>query len=91
MNWLKSIIKKYWNLLLGQTTIDEKVVETYHDVKDKVEDVIEDVQERVDAVKTEFNDVKEAVKEVANQAEDVIEAATKKKKRKGRPKGSKNK
>jgi archaellum component FlaC len=90
MDWLKNVVKKYWNLLLGKTTIDEKVVEKYNEVKDKVEDVIEEVQERVEAVKEEIQDVKEAVKEVVEQAEDVVEAATATKKRRGRPKGSKN-
>tara|TARA_R100001509_G_C4723049_1_gene167175 strand:+ start:215 stop:502 length:288 start_codon:yes stop_codon:yes gene_type:complete len=84
-NWLSKTISNYWNLLLGKTTIDEKVIETYNEVKDKVEDVIEDVQERVSEVKEEWQDVKEAVKEVADQAGDVVEAAKKGKKRRGRP------
>jgi ElaB/YqjD/DUF883 family membrane-anchored ribosome-binding protein len=79
MDWLKRMFKKYWNLMLNQTTIDEQVVDKYNEVKDKVEDVIEEVQDRV-----------EAVKEVVEQAEDVVEAATAKKQRRGRPKGSKN-
>jgi|TARA_B100000287_G_C20628442_1_gene778783 methyl-accepting chemotaxis protein len=84
-SWLSGKIKKYWNLMLNRTTIDEKVVETYNEVKDKVEDVIEDVQERISEVKEEWQDVKEAVKEVADQAGDVVEAAKKGKKRRGRP------
>ena len=84
-SWLSVKVKEYWNLMLGKTTIDEKVVKTYNEVKDKVEDVIEDVQERVSEVKEEWQDVKEAVKEVVDQAEDVIKAAKKGKKRRGRP------
>ena len=90
MDWLKRMFKKYWNLMLNQTTIDEQVVDKYNEVKDKVKDVIEEVQDRVKAVKEEIQDVKAAVKEVVEQAEDVVEAATAKKQRRGRPKGSKN-
>jgi F0F1-type ATP synthase membrane subunit b/b' len=83
-SWLSVKVKEYWNLMLGKTTIDEKIVETYNEVKDKVEDVIEDVQERVSEVKEEWQDVKDALEEVVDQAEDVVEAAKGKNKR-GRP------
>jgi ABC-type transporter Mla subunit MlaD len=66
----------------------EEVKETVEDVKEAVEDVIEEVQERVEAVTGELVDVKEAIKEVVDQAGDVVEAASKGKKRRGRPRKS---
>ena len=72
--WILTQLKRFWNWLLGKTTIDEKIV-----------DVVEEIKERADRIKEEFDDVKEAISEVADQAEDGIEAA-KGKKRRGRPK-----
>ena len=90
MNKIKAMLKRFWNWLLGKTTVDEKVVETYHEVKEKVEDVVEDVKEAVEEVKTrakrvkqEAADVVEAAKEVVKQSKDVVDAA-KGGKRKGR-------
>lgn len=57
-------LKRFWNWLLGKTTIDEKVVE-----------VVEEVKDRVEAVKEQIEDVKEAVEEVIEEAKDVVEAA----------------
>ena len=74
-NWLLLSIKKGWNWLLGQTTIDEKVVDTYNQTKDRVEDVIEDVKDRVEDVKEEIAEAKEAISEAVEQAKDVVEAA----------------
>jgi len=71
-------LKRFWNWLLGKTTIDEKI-------EAKVDEVVEEVKERVDRIKEEFSDVKEAISEVADQAGDVIDA-DKGKKRRGRPK-----
>ena len=71
-------LKRFWNWLLGKTTIDEKI-------EAKVDEVVEEVKERDDRIKEEFSDVKEAISEVADQAGDVIDAA-KGKKRRGRPK-----
>ena len=71
-------LKRFWNWLLGKTTIDEKI-------EAKVDEVVEEVKERVDRIKEEVADVKAAAKEVASQAGDVIDAA-KGKKRRGRPK-----
>jgi prefoldin subunit 5 len=71
-------LKRFWNWLLGKTTIDERI-------EAKVDEVVEEVKERVGRIKEEFSDVKEAISEVADQAGDVIDAA-KGKKRRGRPK-----
>ena len=32
-------LKRFWNWLLGKTTIDEQIVDAYEDAKDKVEDI----------------------------------------------------
>ena len=39
------MLKRFWNWLLGKTTVDEKVVETYHKVEDKVAEETRDVLE----------------------------------------------
>ena len=57
------MLKKIWNWLLGQTTIDEKIIET-----------VKVVEARVERVKEETADLVEAVKEVKEQAIDVVEA-----------------
>ena len=55
-------LKRFWNWLLGKTTIDEKIVETYEDVKEEVQEKIEDVKEYVDNVVAETQDVVSAIK-----------------------------
>lgn len=55
-------LKRFWNWLLGKTTIDEKIVETYNEVKDEVQEKIEDVKEYVDNVEAEMKDVVSALK-----------------------------
>ena len=65
---------QFWNWILGKTTLDEKAVEIYDEVKDRAEEMAE-----------EFKDVKKALKNVAVQSKDVI-SASKGKKRRGRPK-----
>ena len=67
-------LKQFWNWLLSKTTLDEKAVEVYVEVKDRAKEI-----------KAELKDVKKALKNVAAQSKDVIEAS-KGKKRKGRKK-----
>ena len=67
-------LTQFWNWLLGKTTLDEKAVEVYDEVKDRAEEMAD-----------EFKDVKKALKNVATQSKDVINAS-KGKKRRGRPK-----
>ena len=55
-------LKRFWNWLLGRTTIDEKIVKTYQDVKEEVQEKIEDVKEYVDNVVAETQDVVSAIK-----------------------------
>ena len=55
-------LKRFWNWLLGRTTIDEKIVKTYQDVKEEVQEKIEDVKEYVDNVVEEVQDVVSAIK-----------------------------
>ena len=59
-------LKRFWNWLLGKTTIDEKIVETYEDVKEEVQEKIEDVKEYVDNVVDEIEDVVEEAKDVVS-------------------------
>tara|TARA_R110002020_G_scaffold117232_2_gene267959 strand:- start:47 stop:265 length:219 start_codon:yes stop_codon:yes gene_type:complete len=67
-------LTQFWNWILGKTTLDEKAVEIYDEVKDRAEEMA-----------NEFKDVKKALKNVAAQSKDVIDAS-KGKKRRGRPK-----
>ena len=67
-------LTQFWNWLLNKTTLDEKAVEVYDEVKDRAEEMAD-----------EFKDVKKALKNVAAQSKDVIDAS-KGKKRRGRPK-----
>jgi hypothetical protein len=67
-------LTQFWNWILGKTTLDEKAVEIYDEVKDRAGEMAK-----------EFKDVKKALKNVATQSKDVI-SASKGKKRRGRPK-----
>ena len=60
------VLKRFWNWLLGISTIDEKLVETYEDVKEEVQEKIEDVKEYVDNVVDEIQDVVEETKDVVS-------------------------
>jgi t-SNARE complex subunit (syntaxin) len=71
---MKNKLKKLWDWLLNQTTLDEKISE-----------IVEEVGERIDRVKEEVADVVQSAKEVGNQISDVKDAV-KGKKRRGRPK-----
>ena len=51
-------LKKFWNWLLGQTTIDEKIEAKVAEVKEEVADVVEATK----AVVKETKDVVETVK-----------------------------
>jgi mevalonate kinase len=59
-------LKRFWNWLLGKTTIDEKIVETYNDVKEEVQEKLEDVKEYVDNVVDEIEDVVDEAKDVVS-------------------------
>ena len=68
------MLKRFWNWLLGQTTIDEKIEEkvdnakrTVNAVKARVEDVVEEVKDVIEAVE-------EAAEDIMDQVDDVIEA-----------------
>ena len=57
-------LKRFWNWLLGKTTVDEKVVAT-----------VKEAKKRVKAVKEEIAEAKEAIAEAVEQVKDVVEAA----------------
>ena len=68
------MLKRFWNWLLGQTTIDEKIEEkvdnakrTIVAVKNRVEDVVDEIKDVVEAVE-------DASEDIMDQVEDVIEA-----------------
>ena len=61
---MKKIIKRFWNWVLGLTTIDEAIVET-----------IKETKRRAKLVKNEAGDVVKAMKEVGNQLKDIPKAA----------------
>ena len=65
------MLKRFWNWLLGKTTIDEKVIEVVEEVKED----IQVIRERAKRVAEETRDVLEAAKEVAKQSKDVVDAA----------------
>lgn len=62
------MLKRLWNWLLGQTTIDERI-----------EEKVDNAKRTITAVKKELNDVKEAiedaVEDIAEQVEDISTAA----------------
>lgn len=68
------MLRRFWNWLLGQTTIDEKIEEkvdnakrTINAVRDRVEDVVDEVKDVIEAVE-------EAREDIMDQVEDVVEA-----------------
>ena len=71
---MKKLLKKFWDWVLGLSTVDEKIVS-----------VAKETKKRAKAVKAEIKDVAEAVKEVGNQVGDIGDAV-KGKARKGRKK-----
>ena len=64
-------LKRFWNWLLGKTTVDEKVVEVVKEVK---EDVAE-LRARAKHVAKEAKEVGAAVKKVVKESKDVVDAA----------------
>lgn len=65
------MLKRFWNWLLGKTTVDEKVIEVVQEVKED----IEVIRQRAKRVAEETKDVIQAAKEVAKQSKDVVDAA----------------
>lgn len=73
------MLKRFWNWLLGQTTIDEKIEEkvdnakrTVVAVKERVEDVVEEVQDVIEAVQEASEDIMEEVKDVVEAVKSPI-------------------
>ena len=68
------MLKRFWNWLLGKTTIDERIEETVDNarrtvvaVKERVEDVVEEVKDVIEAVE-------EASEDILEEVNDVVEA-----------------
>lgn len=73
------MLKRFWNWLLGKTTIDERIEETVDNakrtviaVKDRVEDVVEEVQDVIEAVKEASEDIMEEVNDVVEAVKSPI-------------------
>ena len=71
---MKKILNSFWNWLKSLTTLDEKAVDLYDEVKYRAKEV-----------KKEFKDVKKAAKEVYDQSKDIAKAVKGKKKRGRKP------
>ena len=66
------MLKRFWNWLLGKTTIDERIEETvdnakrtYNVVRNKVEDVVEEVKDVIEAVEEASDNIMDEVSDVA--------------------------
>ena len=79
MNKIKSLLKNFWFWLRSKTTLDEKAIDVYEEVKDRAKEI-----------KAELKDVKHAAKNFSSQLKDVG-GAVKGKKRRGRKKNKSKK
>jgi predicted nucleic acid-binding Zn-ribbon protein len=79
MNKIKSLLKNFWFWLRSKTTLDEKAIDVYEEVKDRAKEI-----------KAELKDVKKAAKNFSSQLKDVG-GAVKGKKRRGRKKNKSKK
>ena len=68
-------LKRFWNWLLGQTTIDEKIEEKVDNTKRTVVAVKTKAKKRVAEVKEEIEEAVDAIEDVVEQVKDVFEAA----------------
>ena len=68
MNYLK----RFWNWLLGRTTVDEKVIEV---IKEAKKGIVE-IKARTSKVVKEAKEVGVALKKVVEESKDVVKAAT---------------
>ena len=73
------MLKRFWNWLLGKTTVDEKIVEK-----------VQQIKVRAARIEKEIEDVVVAAKEVAKQASDVVEAVKGSPRRTRKPAAKKN-
>jgi hypothetical protein len=73
------MLKRFWNWLLGKTTVDEKIVEK-----------VQQIKVRAERIEKEIGDVVVAVKEVGKQASDVTKAAAGAPRRGRKPAAKKN-
>ena len=68
-------LKRFWNWLLGQTTIDEKIEEKVDNAKRTVVAVKTKAKKRVVEVKEEIKEAVDAIEDAVEQVKDVFEAA----------------
>jgi len=69
------MLRRFWNWLLGQTTIDEKIEEKVDNAKRTIVATKKKVTERVQEVKEEIAEAKDAIEDAIEQVKDVVEAA----------------
>ena len=65
MNYLK----RFWNWLLGRTTVDDKVIEV---IKEAKKDIVE-IKARTSKVVKEAKEVGVAIKKVVKESKDVVD------------------
>lgn len=73
------MLKRFWNWLLGKTTVDEKIVEK-----------VQQIKVRAERIEKEIDDVVVAAKEVVKQASDVVKAVKSSPRRTRKPAAKKN-
>jgi uncharacterized protein YpuA (DUF1002 family) len=69
------MLKRFWNWLLGQTTIDEQIEEKVDNAKRTIVATKKKVTKRVQEVKEEIAEAKDAIEDAIEQVKDVVEAA----------------
>lgn len=73
------MLKRFWNWLLGKTTVDEKIVEK-----------VQQIKVRAEKIEKEIEEVVVATKEVVKQASDVAKAVKGSPRRTRKPAAKKN-
>jgi len=73
-NRVVATLAQAWNWLLGRTTIDERIEETFYNAKRTVNAVRERVEDVVEEVQDVFEAVKDASEDIMEEVNDVVEA-----------------
>ena len=69
------MLKRFWNWLLGKTTLDEQIEEKVDNAKRTIVATKKKVVKRVEEVKEEIAEAREAIEDAIEQVKDVVEAA----------------
>jgi uncharacterized hydantoinase/oxoprolinase family protein len=68
------MLRRFWNWLLGKTTIDEKIEERVDNVKKTIVATKQKANNAIEELKDVFEAVEYAVEDVMEEVDDVIEA-----------------